>query len=340
MTRMKRIAAALLATVALAAANSGAIAQEGTKIFVVGGKADDPFFSVIKKGVDDAARAVEAYGGSVSFLQLQTYDQIGPDAANLVRTAINQGANGIAVPNWVPEAEDPAIMAARDAGIPVMIYNSGGAEKAKELGALNFIGSDEYLAGKAGGEYFANHGATKVICVNTVPGAANLEARCQGVLDAMTAAGKSAEKLPLPPTSFGNPTAVAEAIKAALLKDDTVDGIITISQADADSAANGIAQAGGAGRVGLGGFDMNADDPGPHQERHPALRGRSAALPSGVPCDVAATFPRRFRDERADEPDPYGSGHRRLCPTSSRRWPARLKALARPANPMSGLRAT
>ena len=37
--------------------------------------------------------------------------------------------------NWVPEAEDPAIMAARDAGIPVMIYNSGGAEKAKELGA-------------------------------------------------------------------------------------------------------------------------------------------------------------------------------------------------------------
>ena len=93
MTRMKHIAAALLATVALAAANSGAIAQEGKKIFVVGGKADDPFFSVIKKGVDDAARAVEAYGGSVSFLQLQTYDQIGPDAANLVRTAINQGAN-------------------------------------------------------------------------------------------------------------------------------------------------------------------------------------------------------------------------------------------------------
>jgi ABC-type sugar transport system substrate-binding protein len=29
----------------------------------------------------------------------------------------------------VPEAEDPAIMAARDAGIPVMIYNSGGNER-------------------------------------------------------------------------------------------------------------------------------------------------------------------------------------------------------------------
>ena len=81
------------------------------------------------------------------------------------------------------------------------------------------------------GEYFAENGATKVICVNTVPGAANLEARCKGVIDGMTAAGGAAEQLPLPPTAFGNPTAVAEAIKAQLLKDPSVDGIITISQA-------------------------------------------------------------------------------------------------------------
>lgn len=257
MTHLKSIAAALMTTAALAATGTAA-AQDGVDIYVVGGKADDPFFAVIKKGVDDATRAVESYGGTVNFLQLQTYDQIGPDAANLVRTAINQGADGIAVPNWVPEAEDEAIAAAIEAGIPVMLYNSGGVEKAEELGALNYIGSDEYLAGKAGGEYFAENGATKVICVNTVPGAANLEARCQGVIDGMTEAGQSAEQLPLPPTSFGNPTAVAEAIKAALLNDPEVDGVITISQADADSAANGIAQAGAQGRVGLGGFDMNA----------------------------------------------------------------------------------
>ena len=257
MNHVKRIAAALLATVALATATGGAMAKDGNHIYVVGGKADDPFFSVIKKGVDDAGRTMQPYGGSVSFLKLQTYDQIGPDAGNLVRTAINQGADGIAVPDWVSEAEDPAIKAARDAGIPVMIYNSGGAEKAKELGALNYIGSDEYLAGKAGGTYFAKHGAKNVICVNTVPGAANLEARCKGVTDDMTAAGHSAKELPLPATSFGNPTAVAEAIKAGLLRDSNIDGVITISQADADSAASGIAQAGAAGRVKLGGFDMN-----------------------------------------------------------------------------------
>jgi simple sugar transport system substrate-binding protein len=258
MTQMKRVTAAILTTAALALSGGAALAQDGKNIYVVGGKADDPFFAVIKKGVDDATRSVEAYGGSVNFLQLQTYDQIGPDAANLVRTAINQGADGIAVPNWVAEAEDPAIKAAVEAGIPVMLYNSGGMEKAQELGAINYVGSDEYLAGKAGGEYMAEQGAANVICVNTVPGAANLEARCKGVVDGMTESGQTGAQLPLPATSFGNPTAVAEAIKAKLLNDPSIDGIVTISQADADSAANGIMQAGGQGRVRLGGFDMNS----------------------------------------------------------------------------------
>lgn len=256
MNRVRNIAATLMATAAIFAAG-GAMAQDSANIFVVGGKADDPFFAVIKKGVDDAALAVTENGGSVNFLQLQTYDAIGPDAANLVRTAISQGATGIAVPNWVPEAEDDAIKAAVDAGIAVMVYNAGGAEKAQELGSINYVGSDEALAGKAGGEYLAANGAKNVICVNTVPGAANLEARCQGVIDGMTGSGGAGEQLPLPATSFGNPTAVAEAIKAALLRNPTVDGIVTISQADADSAANGIMQAGAQGRVKLGGFDIN-----------------------------------------------------------------------------------
>lgn len=71
---------------------------------------------------------VTARGGTLNYLQLQTYDNIGGDAANLVRTAISQGASVIAVPNWVPDAEDEAIKAAMAAGIPVLLYNSGGAD--------------------------------------------------------------------------------------------------------------------------------------------------------------------------------------------------------------------
>jgi simple sugar transport system substrate-binding protein len=247
----------LIATAALLAATATAAMAEGARIAVVGGKSDDPFFAKIKKGIDDAAMVVKAHGGSVNYLQLQTYDNIGGDAANLIRTAISQHASVIAAPDWVPDTEDEAYKAATAAGIPVMLYNAGGADKAKELGAINYIGNEEYPAGVAGGEYFAGHGAKNVICVNTVPGAGNLEARCKGISDGISKQGGKSRELPLPASSFGNPTAVAEAIKATLLKDATIDGVATISAADADSAANGIQQAGVAAKVKLGSFDMN-----------------------------------------------------------------------------------
>ncbi|NEH54067.1 substrate-binding domain-containing protein, partial [Rhizobium leguminosarum] len=122
----------------------GASSVMAANIAVVGGKTDDEFWSRIKKGVDDARLVVEKNGGSVSYLQLQTYDNLGPDAAQLVRTAISQGVTGIVVPDWVPEAEDEAIKAAVAAGIKVILMNAGNIDKARELGAINYVGSDEY----------------------------------------------------------------------------------------------------------------------------------------------------------------------------------------------------
>ena len=247
--------AALMASVM--AVSAGAVFAEGVSIAVIGGKSDDPFFAKVKKGIDDATLVVTAHGGTVNYLMLQNYDNIGGDAANLVRTAIGQGASVIAVPNWVPDAQDEAIKAAMDAGIPVLLYNSGGAEKAAELGAINYIGNEEYPAGLAAGAYFGTHDAKNVICVNTVPGAQNLEDRCRGVSDGIAKEGGVSTQLPLPASAFGDPTAVAEAIKATLLKDETINGVITISAGDANSAAIAIEQAGMAGKISLASFDMD-----------------------------------------------------------------------------------
>jgi len=253
---MKTVLKAALMASVLAVGGLAAYA-EGVTIAVVGGKADDPFFAKVKKGIDDAAMVVEARGGSVNYLMLQNYDNIGGDAANLVRTAISQGASVIAVPNWVPASQDEAILAAMQAGIPVMLYNSGGGDKAKELGAINYIGNEEYPAGLAAGGYFGKAGIKNVICVNTVPGAQNLEDRCRGVSDGITPEGGVSNQLPLPASAFGDPTAVAEAIKATLLKDPTIAGVITISAGDANSAAIGIEQAAKTGTVKLASFDMD-----------------------------------------------------------------------------------
>jgi len=225
-------------------------------IFVVGGKSDDPFWSKVKRGVDDAAKVVEANGGKVTWLSPQNYDNLGPDAAKLILSAKSQGATAVIGADWVPDAQDAAFKSVSGSGVPVFLYNAGGAEAAKAVGALTYTGSDELLAGKAGGQFFAEKGAKNVLCVNTLPGAVNTESRCKGVADGVAAAGKSTQ-LPLPSSNFGNPTAVTQAIKAALLKDDTIDGVITISTVDANSAAAAIEQGKAGDRVKLGTFDLD-----------------------------------------------------------------------------------
>lgn len=254
MTTLKKLATALAATVVL---SFSATAAFSANIAVIGGSNDDAFWNIIKKGIDDATPAVVANGGTVNYLRLVNYDNFAPDVVQLIRTAISQKVDGLVIPDWVPEAEDPAIKDAIAAGIKVILMNAGGADKAKELGAINYVGSDEYVAGQAGGTYFGTHGQKNVLCINTLPGTANIEARCKGVIDGITAAGGKGAQLPLPSTSFGDPTAVAEAIKAELTKDETIDGVITISAGDADSAAVAVDQAGKTGKTMLGSFDMN-----------------------------------------------------------------------------------
>ena len=252
----KKMLTAALATSILALGASSAMAK-GAKIFVVGGKADDPFWSIVKRGAEDAGKLAKEQGGSVTWLGPQNYDNLGPDAANLIRTAISQGATAIVGPDWVPEAMDEAFKAVVAAKIPLVIYNAGGIAAADKLGAMNYIGSDDYLAGVAAGEYFAKNGNKKLVCVNTLPGAANLEAECKGMIDGVAKQGGTGAQLPLPMTSFGNPTAVAEAVKAYLLKNADVTGVYTIGNVDANSAAIAITQAGAASRVKLGGLNMD-----------------------------------------------------------------------------------
>jgi simple sugar transport system substrate-binding protein len=249
--RSRLFLAVLAASVVLTSAVNAA------NIAIVGGREDDPFFAIVRRGIGDATKIVKARGGKVNYLGLQTYENIGPDAAQLIRTAISQGANGIAAPNWVPGAEDPAYEAAKAAGIPILLYNAGGTEKTKELGGVNYVGTEDYMAGLAAGKYLGTNNVKNVLCVNTVPGAQNLEARCKGIIEGVTSAGFKAKQLPLPASSFGDKTAVSEAIKSTLFQDASIDGVVTMGNQDADSAAIAIDQAGAQNRVKLGTFNTD-----------------------------------------------------------------------------------
>ena len=229
---------------------------EGITVAIMGGAPDDPFWSTVKRGAESAAKAVEAAGGTVTFVSMPNYDNFNADAAKLVANMQAMDPSAVVIPNWSPEAQNENITAISDAGIPVIIYNSG-QDSVEEVGAQIYIGSDDKIAGVAGGEAFAEAGAQNIVCVNTLPGTTNSEARCAGVIEGAENGGATATALNLPSSQFGDPSAVTQAIKGALLNDPTIDALITIGTTDADSAAGAIEQAQASDKVQLGTFDVS-----------------------------------------------------------------------------------
>jgi simple sugar transport system substrate-binding protein len=120
------------------------------------------------------------------------------------------------------------------------LSNAPGIGAADRLGAMNFIGSDPYKAGYAAGNYFAKHDLKDAVCLNTLPGAANIEAFCKGMTEGVTAGGGKGSVLPLPATSFGSATAVAQALKGHLLQNRDISAVFAIGNVDTNSAISGV----------------------------------------------------------------------------------------------------
>ena len=230
----------IAATAVAACMATGAFAQD---IAVIAGSIEDAFMDKIKKGVDDATHMVEANGGSVQYLRTQNYENFGPDLVTLINQAVAQGVDGIAIPVWVPDAQIPALNAAREAGIKIMQYNSGLPVK-DEIGAINYFGSDEYAAGFGGGKYLAEQGAKHILCHIQVPGAINLEERCKGVTDGAGEMGAKVTVLNTPPNLDGDVTGTAEAFKAEFIGDQSIDAMVSCADFGAAAAANAVEQTG------------------------------------------------------------------------------------------------
>jgi simple sugar transport system substrate-binding protein len=222
-------------------------------ICVIGGA--DAFFAVVKNGADAAGTAVTAAGSKYTWIALPTYDNIGPDMVKLIQQAVSQNCTSLSLPDWAPDAQNAAIADAQAKGVKVFLYNAGGEEQVKAAKALGYFGTDEFLAGQKAGEFFGQNGAKNVICINTSPGSVNIEARCNGTAEGIKASGGKSDQLVLPGKSFGDAAAISNAVKGALQEDPSIDGVITISSADADAAAAGVKAAGGKAKQGS--FDVS-----------------------------------------------------------------------------------
>ena len=137
---------------------------------------DGVFWSVVKKGAEDAAAAV-----GVTMVWSPSNNS-GEKQAQDIEAAIAAGSNGLGVSLADPAAVESAIQAAVAAGIPVITINSG-VDLYKELGALTHVGQTEIVAGNGAGERFNALGATKVLCARQEQSNVGLEQRCEGLTE-------------------------------------------------------------------------------------------------------------------------------------------------------------
>ena len=242
---MKSVFTSLLAATALAASMFTAQEQDTSIIVVSHGQASDPFWSVVKNGVSQAATDM---GVSVDYRAPETFDMVA--MAQLIDAAVNQNPAGIVVSIPDSDALGPSIEKAVAAGIPVISMNSG-SDVSKKLGALLHVGQDEYDAGKAAGEKLKEMGGKKALCVNQEVGNVSLDLRCQGFADGF---GTST----VVPVSM-DPTEVISKVKAALSTDDSIDTILGLGAATVgEPALQAVTESGREGNIHVATFDMSA----------------------------------------------------------------------------------
>lgn len=236
----------LKSTIAAAAFAVATPALAADIIVVSHGQANDPFWSVVKNGVDMAA---EHTGANVSYRAPETFDMVA--MSQLIDAAVNQEPDGIVVSIPDADALGPSIEKAVAAGIPVISMNSG-SDVSKSLGALLHVGQDEYDAGKAAGERLAAMGGTNGICVNQEVGNVALDLRCEGF-----AAGFGGTSTVIP---TGNDPAEVEAkIKAALDSDESIDTIMGLGASlVGEPSVAAVKAVGRAGEIHIATFDMSA----------------------------------------------------------------------------------
>ncbi len=243
----------IVALVAMLAFGTLVQAQEARPyriVVVTHGQAADPFWSVVKRGVDQAAVDMRV---SVEYQAPATFDMVA--MSQLIEAAIATEPDGLVVSVPDPDALGPAIRTAVQAGIPVISINSG-SDVAGELGVLAHIGQTEYEAGFGGGQRMAAAGATNALCVNQEVGNIGLDLRCQGFTDAMEAAGGKVSVLAV---ELADPTGTVNRISAALAADPTIDAIFTLGPTGAAPALEALEREGLLGEVLLATFDLSPE---------------------------------------------------------------------------------
>jgi simple sugar transport system substrate-binding protein len=214
------LAAAGLSALGSPAAAFAAGSATSIKIAVVTHGDTGSFWSVFKKGVDQAAKDLKSRGVSVT--QVYANNDVAKQVSGL-NAAVAGGAKVIATS--VPDAsalKDPLTKASAK-GIEIITVNSG-------LGAFDslptymvHVGQTEDIAGQGAGKQFKKAGAKKVLIVIHEASNSGLTQRATGVQKIL---GGSGVKILTIPNAKSDIPGTKAKVKAAFNADKKLDGFL------------------------------------------------------------------------------------------------------------------
>ena len=218
-------------------------------VIVTHGQASDPFWAVVKRGIDDAARDL---GVTASYQAPAVYDAA--RMSRLIDAAVATKPDGLVVSIPDSTGVGASIRLAVQAGIPVVAVNSG-EDVYRRLGALLYIGQPEYAAGLGAGRRMAAAGVRNAICVNHQVGTSSLVLRCRGFAAGLAKVGGRSRVVTIDLQSRQQ----AEARIAAAASTGGVDGMLTLGPAGALPALDAFAARGLFAKVKLATFDLTPE---------------------------------------------------------------------------------
>jgi simple sugar transport system substrate-binding protein len=214
------VAAAGLATLGLPSAAFGAHTGSPIMVAIVTHGDTGSFWSVFKRGVDQAAKDLKPRGLTVT--QVYANNDVAKQVAG-INAAIAQKAHVIATSVPSASALKGSLTRASKKGIEIITVNSG-------LGAFDslphymvHVGQTEDVAGQGAGKQFKSAGAKKVLIVIHEASNSGLQQRADGVKKILGSGGVSV--LTIPNAKSDIPGTKAK-VKAAFNANKSLDGFL------------------------------------------------------------------------------------------------------------------
>ena len=213
------------------------------------GQASDPFWAIVKKGLDDAAQQTDV---AVSYRAPDTYDIA--RMRRLIDEAIEARLDGLIVSLPDVQGLRAPIRRAERAGIPVVSINSG-SDRFRDLGILAHVGQPEFRAGFEAGRRMAAADVDDALCVNQEQGNAGLEQRCRGFAAGMRQGGGRSTELFVDVQNLDQ----ARRRIAQAIQDRRTEGVLTLGTAAAMPALEAADVTSSGRRVKLATFDLSPE---------------------------------------------------------------------------------